>query len=535
MLTPPVSKKFWSGNILLLGFILVMFLMNLYPETLFYRPRGIHQWRQTDCLSIAKNYYEEGMAFFQPSIHFQGVKGGKAVSEFPILNYSVAGLWKLFGEHEFIYRLLEYSIFITAVFFLLNTMLLFCKSVLLSAFPAAILLTSPLLAYYGPSFIADVPAFAIGIMSFCLFFRFYYNQKLRWFYLALILASLAVLIKASALTSLLILLTISFIDLFNLNAVFGIRKLFAGKIKPVLGILLSLVTIFSWYAYALHYNNNNTNDIFLLTVLPIWEMSAEELAISTKTLFGVFFPYFLNVPMLFFCSLVVLFVVVNFKKLDGFLRVAFVLSMVFFFLYLILFFQVFNLHDYYLCNLMIFPLISAWCAVKIISERAFNQWWIRFGRITLILLFVFNGVHCSAMYRLRVVESDGLVSWYPFIKADEKELAKYHFWYYGKSVKNVEELTPVLRKLGIRREDKVLTIPDHSFNISLYLMDQKGYTIAEDHFVNDTTVADRFFSRGIKYVIMNDTSMKRFITYRRISSKLESMGIYNNVEIFRVK
>src|SRR3954468_1980788 len=142
-----------TGNLCLLLLFVALFFLNFYTKTLFYRPGSIHQWRQTDCLSIAKNYYEEGMHFFEPKIHFQGVKDGKAVSECPILNYTAASLWKIFGEHEFIYRLLEYFIFMGAVFMLFNTLLRHWKSGWLALFASGMLLVSPLLTYYNLNFI----------------------------------------------------------------------------------------------------------------------------------------------------------------------------------------------------------------------------------------------------------------------------------------------------------------------------------------------------------------------------------------------
>ena len=137
-----------KNNLLLLLVLIILFFLNSYNTTLFLRPSSIHQWRQADCLSIAKNYYEEGMNFFQPKIHFQGPKEGKAVSEFPILNFTAAYLWKIFGEHEYLYRLLGYVIYLTAIFFLFNLLLrinirpLFCFLII------GIVLTFPLITYY---------------------------------------------------------------------------------------------------------------------------------------------------------------------------------------------------------------------------------------------------------------------------------------------------------------------------------------------------------------------------------------------------
>ena len=101
-------------------FCLQVFLFFLYGYHKMYdhRPYSMHQWRQADCLSFTKNYYEEGVNFFSPKIHFQGSTEGKALSEFPLINYSVAGLWKVFGEHEYLYRFLVLALFFTALCFL---------------------------------------------------------------------------------------------------------------------------------------------------------------------------------------------------------------------------------------------------------------------------------------------------------------------------------------------------------------------------------------------------------------------------------
>ena len=82
-----------------------------------YRPYSIHQWRQADCLSITMNYYMEGLNFFEPKIHWLADgKDGKTVSDFPIIYYIVAKLWKVFGYHEYIFRLINTLIVFTGLF-----------------------------------------------------------------------------------------------------------------------------------------------------------------------------------------------------------------------------------------------------------------------------------------------------------------------------------------------------------------------------------------------------------------------------------
>jgi hypothetical protein len=529
---PGGSKIRW-GNAILSVLVIILFFLNFYTKTLFFRPGSVHQWRQTDCLSIAKNYYEEGMNFFQPRIHYQGVEDGKAVSECPILNYTAAALWHIFGEHEFIYRLLEYIIFLLAIYTLFNTLLLFSHSIILSLFTVSIFLTSPLLAYYGLNFIADVPAFSMGIISFCLFYRFYHHKRLFNFYLALVIGMLAVLIKASALVGYSLVLFFSLIDLLQVNRFFCTQKLFYKKLAPAIAICASLLIIFAWYRFAIVYNGHNSNNIFLLTVLPIWEMDEQQLIYNLKILFNNLFPVFLNKPIFFLVMSAAIFVAGKFRQLDVFLRYAFAFSAIFFLCYLLFFFQVFGVHDYYLVNIMVFPVITMFCLVSILAKSGFVQNNGAFARTFLILSIVFNSFHCAAIYRLRTIEDDKMVYWFPFISEEEKNLAKYFFWDYGNSIEHIEDFKPVLRQAGIKRTDHVLSIPDFSFDISLYFMDQKGYTITRDHLVNDSTVLDPFMKK-VRYLILSDTTLKHTKAFRRMRPKMLHYFSRDHVDVYKV-
>jgi hypothetical protein len=429
----------------------------------------------------------------------------------------------------------EYLIFILAVFTLFNTMIALYRSAWIAFFSVSVFLTSPLLVYYGLSFIADVPALSIGILCFCYTLKFYRTKKIKQFYLALILGTLAVLMKASGLIGLSLLLFCSLVDIFNLNRFVGLEKLFEKKVWPALCISVSVISIVIWYRFALFYNEYNSNNIFLLTVLPIWDMNEDQLIYNLKMLFNNLFPLFLNKPMFFLFVTLVIFVSARFKMLDNFLRYAFLLSGLFFVFYVLFFFQVFSVHDYYLTCLMIFPAITFVCFAHIVSQLNFIASNGAFIRIFVVCVVIFNSFHAAAIYRLRMIEDDKMVYWFPFVSEDEKNLAKYLFWDYGNAIKKIEDIRPELRKHGIKREDKVLSIPDMSFDISLYFMDQKGYTIARDHLINDTTVADRFFTRGIKYVIMSDTTLKHQIAFRRVIDKLEPFFTFNRAQVYKVK
>jgi len=69
-----------------------------------------------------------------------------------------------------------------------------------------------------------------------------------------------------------------------------------------------------------------------------------------------------------------------------------------------------------------------------------------------------------------LVKNNIIVSW------NEVDFWVWFHFDYSMHFKALETITPYLSEIGIKRTDRVLSLPDESINISLYLMDQKGYT-----------------------------------------------------------
>ena len=180
-------------------------------------------------------------------------------------------------------------------------------------------------------------------------------------------------------------------------------------------------------------------------------------------------------------------------------------------------------------------MVTLVCFSYLLHASEFVAQNLRFARLFIICLLIFNAFHSAAIYRLRMIEDDKMVAWFPFISEDESKLAKYLFWDYGNGIKKLEEFTPDLRKHGIKREDKILSVFDQSFNISLYFMDQKGYTIARHHFVSDSLVMDRFMNKGIKYLVMCDTFYKREKAFIRHEKHFETLFSKGSVQVMKFK
>ena len=83
-------------------------------------------WRECDEAAIARNFAREGMNILYPRIDWRGDGPGYAEMEFPLFPWSIAALYKVFGFHEVLGRLLAYTLALAtlAVFLALASMLL---------------------------------------------------------------------------------------------------------------------------------------------------------------------------------------------------------------------------------------------------------------------------------------------------------------------------------------------------------------------------------------------------------------------------
>ena len=91
-------------------------------------------------------------------------------------------------------------------------------------------------------------------------------------------------------------------------------------------------------------------------------------------------------------------------------------------------------------------------------------------------------------------------------------------------------ITPYLRSLGIKRNDLVYSTPDGTINVTLYLMDQKGFS---DFYIGGLPEEKRIEtvqSLGVKYLIINDSALykKTFL----VPFLKHKVGAYKNVAIF---
>ena len=210
------SKKLFR-YFLFLGIMISAALLYNYQETITYRPTSIHQWRNCISASMALNYAEEG-DFFHPRTHnLQADEHTSDVSviEFPLIYYLIGMLYRIFGTHEIIYRVVHLLIGCTGLFFLIRLGYRILRNPILAMVPPVIIFSSPIYVYYINNFIPDAPALSIVFIAFFFFYRYYEQGGNFDFLVSVSLFAIAGLVKTPA-----FLLFFAIIGIYLLETIF---------------------------------------------------------------------------------------------------------------------------------------------------------------------------------------------------------------------------------------------------------------------------------------------------------------------------
>ena len=161
-------------------------------------------------------------------------------------------------------------------------------------------------------------------------------------------------------------------------------------------------------------------------------------------------------------------------------------------------------------------------------EQLFYSKSIRIMTVVAICLSLFYGASKTRMkYDKKVFFLTEI-----FLSEDEIGYWKWFHWDYDMKSSAYEKVNPYLRSLGIKRTDLVVSVPDQSPNITLSLMDQKGFTSIYSSDENLHDYLPKFIKRGAKYLIVKDPEIlknKRLLKYTK-----EKIGSFKNIQIYKL-
>lgn len=523
--------------VFIVGFLAMAFLYQ-YQNIFFLRPQSLHQYRQCDCLSLTLNYYQDGNNFFKPCIHNQISENGKSGSvagEFPILYFLIAMLWKIFGYHEFIYRFVTFLIAFLGFFALYKTIEMILKDSVWAVGLSLLFFTSPILVYYSNNFLTNMPSFSFSLIGWYFFARFYLNEKRKTLYISMVFFLLAGLLKISSLIGFILIFIIFITESLNIMKFKGEEKIFKGFLKNLYPFLIVIVGNILWVIYVTKFTEKYLGAYTFNNVWPIWKMNINEIG---KVLYDFWFVMSKQIFAIYTLILFVVFVLAlrilsAFDKIPKQVRFANFTIGFGVLLYVLFWFNAFGNHDYYMIDLMILFIVvfvSFFFYLKNNHYKVFKSLIIK-GVFVAFLLY--NAVYCYVNMDIRYFYSGDHLGRY------KKFFSEYEiggWWYldnnYKSKIKSFNTVTPYLRSIGIKQDDKVISIPDESINITLYLMNQKGWNNFGLTEWKGTDRINRQILLGAKYLIVNDTAALSSENVKPYTNN--KIGQYQNISVYRL-
>jgi|GEM_PF-956047 hypothetical protein len=522
-----------TSILLLCGIFLVQMYCYNYKETLHIHPRNIHSWRQTDCLSFVLNFYNGRGTFTEPCVNNLGnTDDGKIASDFPLVQYTVAQIWKITGKSELIFRLIELGFLFMGLLYIYKLALYWTENYFLSIATAALVFTSPILAYYGTTFLSDIQAFGLICGGFYFVIKWLNEKKRKQLVIAILFFLFAGWCKMSSVFVYAIALL-----LIAREFMIGIRSadLNYKKINFIDIVLLCVPFIawYLWYHYATNYNNLHPNHFFLIGILPIWELNAEKQHFILMKFLSEILPQMLHSSLL----LVIFVTVIAFSisKIKRFFSEEYIImtgGFIMFFLFIILFFQVFNAHDYYLITMLNIFVIILCLLVRMINNSLGALLNSNTSRIFVIIFIGLLTCLSGIKARGRINFNDKWMTKSIAYNETEYKLMEYFTWYEHTRYEVLEDPSFNIDKVGITKQDTVICIGDKTINRALYLIDRVGYSSYNIDNIGIDNIAkfiEEKRKKGLKYIILiepdylNNENLKPYLTNKIFEEKSTSI------------
>lgn len=492
--------------------LVVLGVLFEYHKTTDYKPQSSHIWRQADGAAFAANYARYDNGLFSPRLYNRQEADGYMVGEFPILYYISGQFYKILGVQEWIPRGLNLLLFFLGLFALFWLTFQITGHLFWSYAIPILFFAAPVLTYYGNNFLPDVPSFSFLMMGWAVFMSYYKKSTLLHLYGALLLFAIAGLLKITMLISVVALGAMFFMEWAGWIKFKNQEKLFK-HLWHTLGAFGGMVILIgAWYWFSNHYNTTHGSDYFLSGIFSPWTW--ENMEWFTYTIYRTFFFwskwYFLPVMHLLFIILTI-YILLGRRSPGSFLYYLTLLTFIGFNVFFHLWFYQFKDHDYYIIpgyTFLVFLLLSTLISIKKHNPDFYNNLFLKIAVVTLLVANVWYAKH--TIYQ----RYEGMLQYKPNQSLYHHNLDKY------------------LTNLNISPNDLVISIPDQSPNISLYLLDRPGFTEWIDRRgtkITEAHVKD-FINRGAQYLIITDDSylekpyVKPFTTYK--------IGDFNGIKIY---
>jgi 4-amino-4-deoxy-L-arabinose transferase-like glycosyltransferase len=191
----PIVRRRRGDALALAAILIFAALLRLYHVTDPFL--DAHAWRQLDTAAMARNFFEQGFWPFDPQVDWGGAHGALE-AEFPLVPALIAVLYRLFGLHEILGRLLIIASSLGLVWATYRLALAVDGRPAVARAAAFLMAISPAAVFFGRIVIPDTPMIALSVVSLVGFVEFARRGSMRWLAAAAIALGLACLLKLPA-------------------------------------------------------------------------------------------------------------------------------------------------------------------------------------------------------------------------------------------------------------------------------------------------------------------------------------------------
>lgn len=340
-------------------------------------------WRQFDTEFFAYDFYKNGIDLFKPSVSWMGAYK-TTILEFPLISALISLFYLIFEPSVFIARTVIFVFFLGSAFYLYKLFeKLYYRS--LASFILFVYLLSPLSVYYSRALNIDFPVMFFAFAALYYFILAADTEKYSFVIIGVILSTAGFLIKAPYM----------FIIYFPLAYYIISKKKFsfAMRILPIMAI--PVAAFIFWNIHTVNSNNNSPDWYFIpgyfkFTDMSSWYFGSLEQRFEVNnwerllTRFGASGITFIGLP-LFLTGLFV-------KLKDGYNR-----KFMFWYsagtaVYLLIFFSLNVIHDYYQIPLLVITAMYTAAGIDFIYRRI-NLKNDLYNRIVLTFILIALGVN----------------------------------------------------------------------------------------------------------------------------------------------
>ena len=210
---------------------------------------SFHVWRQTQTQTTIDNFYKEDMNILHPRINDRGEGDGIFRMEFPLEQWLVACLYKVFGQDLIITRIFMFVTGLFAVWGMYHLFFALFRIELPALAVAWAFNFSPSFYYYTINPLPDNLALCLSIWGMRAFFYWVHNRKMNLVWISGLLLATGALCK------------LPFILYFSVPVIYSIFQKYLQKnksfsAKAVFLHLLFLILPLSWYGIVIpHWSN----------------------------------------------------------------------------------------------------------------------------------------------------------------------------------------------------------------------------------------------------------------------------------------